>query len=347
MKHHKPIVIAGNGIRLSNSINHFKEFLGKYQIPFVTSYLGKDLMPTDHPLNIGVMGIKGNKAANMATQNADLIINLGSRLSTGQIGYDGEFINKDADMICVDIDITELSKYDFSYKFINNHIHLDLSLLSTWKHLLDNLSFECEYNEWVKQCQYWKDIFKIIPSKSNYVDIYDFIHKLNDIIDDDDVIVSDAGIIYFAIPQTLQIKGNRRWITSGAQAAMGFSLPASVGVCIARGKKRVICITGDGSFQLNIQELATIRKYNLPIIIFVLNNGGYTTIKNTQNRYFNGNYVGSSDKDLYFPNLAKICDAYDIYYDRIYKINEFKNINILNEAVLIEVMCDSKQLIQV
>ncbi len=336
MKYNKPIVIAGNGIRLSNTVNKFKEFIETYQIPFVTSYLGKDLLPTDHPLNIGVMGIKGNKAANMATQNADLIINLGSRLSTGQIGYDGEFINKDAKLIIVDISNEEFKARFFKYKYFN-------SIKDFLNLVLYNIIIQ-PFN-WIKQCQQWKEEFKIVPKQSDFIDIYSFITRLSEIMDDDDVVVSDAGSSYFACAQALNLRGTQRWITSGAQADMGFALPASIGVCIARGKKRVICITGDGSFMLNMQELQTIRRYKLPIKIFILNNRGYVTINNTTKNYFNYTY-DYMNPELNFELIAK---AFTSGYQKITTLDNFSKLfnNINNNVIwnICDIICNPGQII--
>jgi len=351
MAYNKPIIIAGNGIRLSNTIQEFKTFIGTYNIPFVTSFLAKDITKTDHPLNMGVIGIRGNKWANKIVGEADLIIALGTRLCRGMIGYNNEILNKTAYKIVIDIDKNEHKK---TFVKINKLLNIDLKYFFSSK-LIDDLIFSNildsynSYYNWIQQCNQYKEKYKItFNDYPDGIDVYKFIDTLSTCLNDNSTVIADAGTAYFVTPQALRLIGeNQRYITSGAQADMGFALPASIGVSIA-SKRDVICITGDGSFQLNIQELQTIVHNKLPIKIFVLNNNGYLTIRNTQDKFFEGRHIGTdSTCGISFPDLKKISYAYDIKYINIDKIKlntaSIKNILSQNNPVICEVMCSPAQ----
>jgi acetolactate synthase-1/2/3 large subunit len=208
------------------------------------------------------------------------------------------------------------------------------------------------HQEWVNKCQHWKNKWPIFNIKDNDdsegINIYSFIEILNKHSFENEIYVSDAGSAYYVTCQNLKIKEKQKFIISGSQAEMGFALPASIGVYFADNTKNVIVITGDGSFNTNIQELATIKYFNLPIKIFILNNNGYLSIKNTQKKFYEGREYGTGfNKGIWFPQLEKIAKAYEFDYIKI-DSNEklIKNItNILSNKnpIICEVICKEIQ----
>lgn len=206
--------------------------------------------------------------------------------------------------------------------------------------------------EWLDKCQHWKNKWPIFEQSyiddSDGINLYTFIEILNESMTENETIVCDAGSAIYVPSQNLKMKNNQKFILSGAQADMGFSLPASIGVYLADNKKNVIVITGDGSFNTNIQELATIRYLNIPVKIFVWNNNGYLSIKNTQNKFYEGRVYGTdTNNGLWFPDLKNIAHSYEFDYIKINSNKELKvNIqNILNKKtpIICEVICKNDQ----
>jgi acetolactate synthase-1/2/3 large subunit len=204
--------------------------------------------------------------------------------------------------------------------------------------------------EWQNKCIHWKDKWPVYQSNydNNKVNMYEFVKNLSELMNKDSIVVSDAGSSYYVTSQALTFNNNnQRYITSGAQADMGFTLPAAIGVCIA-SKKSVIGITGDGSFQLNIQELQTIKHYNLPLKLIVWNNNGYLSIRATQNKFFDGRSIGTDSKSgVSFPEVEKIAYAYDLPYVKINNADELKeklsDVVSRSGPVICEVICPENQ----
>ena len=308
----RPIVIAGQGIRLAKAIEDFKYFIEKHKIPFVVSRLGIDLLPSDHPLSIGRIGNKGDRAGNFAVQNADLIIAVGSRLSVSSTGHEYHNFGRAAKIIVVDIDPEEHKK---------NTVRVDYFINSDAKYF-----FKCFKNNefsfdqrWLEICQKWKHEWPVcLPEykkEKDRINSYYFIDCLSKKMKEDSVIVSDAGSVFYVVSQGIKLKKNQRYITSGAQAEMGYTIPACIGISVANRNGEVLGMTGDGSFQLNLQELETIRFHNFPIKLFVWNNDGYLAIRITQSKFFDGRFMGT-DKTcgISFPSIKKIANAYGIKY---------------------------------
>lgn len=346
-KSKRPIIIAGNGIRLGNSINCFQKFIEKYSIPFVTSYLSVDLLPSDHRLNIGRIGIKGDRAGNFALQNADLVIAIGTRLPVAMTGYDSEQFAREARVVAVDIDPNEHKK-----KTVHIHHYINASALSffksNWPKVLQ------DYNTWIEKCNSWKIKWPVcLPEYINEKDginMYYFVDSLSRLMKNDAVVVSDAGSAFYVTSQAIKIRNDQRYITSGGQAEMGFTLPACIGVSVAKNRGEVIGITGDGSFQMNIQELQTVVYNNLPIKLFVLNNNGYLSIRATQIKFFEGRIIGTDNKcGISFPSLKKIADAYGIKYYSVWESGKLGDIicQVLAEKgpVLCEVVTPENQMV--
>jgi len=316
----RPVIIAGNGIHLANARNEFKNFIEKYKIPVICTYLGADILSEDHSFYIGRAGIKGSRAGNFAIQNADLILSIGSSLSIPVTGYRYDTFAREAKIVVVDIDPIEHQKQTIKVDTIIESDILDFLNYSM------NLNFVCDIN-WINKCIEWKNKWPTHNNKNKKLNLYTFSKTLSDSLKNVNAItIVDAGLAYYAIGQSLEINNNNRYITSGAQAEMGFTIPACIGAYFANPEARIIGITGDGSFQFNIQELQTISHYQLPVKIFVGNNGGYLSIKNTQDKFFNSRYFGINSKSgVSFPPLKKIAQAYNFSFIKINTLNSLKN----------------------
>ena len=340
----RPVVIAGYGIHLANAKEDFIKFIEKYNLPVTFTYLGIDFLPSDHPLYIGRLGTKGDRAGNFAVQNSDLVISLGSSLSVSITGFRYETFAREAKKFVVDIDENEHRK---------NTISIDYILKANVKDFLKNCNIKYKTDQsWINKCINWRNKWPVFNENykdtTNGINIYYFLNELSKHNKSDAITISDAGSAYYTTSQALQIKNKQRYITSGAQADMGFTLPASIGVAIASNSKNIIGITGDGSFQMNIQELQTIVNFNLPIKTFILNNGGYLSIRNTMDKFFESRYYGTDTKSgLTFPEIEKIAYAYGLPYYKLETSNDLNNklkeILSLEGYALIEVICPFKQ----
>lgn len=341
----RPIVIAGYGIHLSGAKKEFVSFIEKHNLPVAFTYLAIDFLPSDHPLYVGRLGTKGDRAGNFAVQNSDLVISIGSSLSVSVTGFRYDTFAREAKILVVDIDKHEHKK---------NTVKIDAEINTDVKQFLrhvDGINYKAN-QWWVDKCISWREKWPVFLDEykdtTNGINIYYFIQKLSEKNKSDAVVISDAGSAYYATSQALKITNQQRYITSGAQADMGFSIPAAIGAAVASGRKSIIAITGDGSFQMNIQELQTVVGSKLPIKIFVLNNGGYLSIRNTMDKFFESRYYGTDEASgLSFPEIKKIAYAYGIPY---YKFRSTEDIDhkltkILNSdgCALTEVMCPFKQ----
>ncbi len=337
----RPIIIAGNGIRLSNTTLKFKQFIKRNKIPFVTSYLSSDLLSSYNNLNVGKAGIKGDRAANFAMQNSDLVIALGTRLSVALTGFEYGLFARAAKLFVIDIHKNEHKK-----NTVKIHKFIEMDLKDFFDEIDKYHNIFSYKAEWLKKITVWKkqwSIFNEPMVKSKKINKYLFMQKLNEITKGNEIIVSDAGSSYYVTSQAIYIKKNQRYITSGAQADMGFTIPAAVGACFAsNNKKNILAITGDGSLQMNIQELQTIFHHKLNIKLIVFNNGGYLSIKTTQEKFFNGRLIGTNTKSgISFPSLKKIAIAYGIKYSKLLSINDLLRLDKLFNVkgpIIIEVI---------
>lgn len=312
----RPVIIAGNGIRLGGACDLFTQFVEKTKIPCVVSYLGVDLLPSEHPQYVGRAGVKGDRAGNFAIQNSDYVLVLGCRLSVALTGFEYSAFAREAHVTVVDIDPEEHSKGTVR---IDSFIHADI------KAFLQGFAMPASSphrTEWGLKCRRWRDKWPVcLPEYAHAVDgvnKYLFIERLSKYLKDDSVVVSDAGSAYYVTSQGLKIRSRQRYVTSGAQADMGFTLPAAIGVSVAGGGAEVIGITGDGSLQMNIQELQTVVHHNLPVKLVVWNNNGYLSIRATQAKFFNGREIGTDSRSgISFPSTEKIAAAYGLPFMRV------------------------------
>ncbi len=338
----RPLIIAGQGVRLSGATQEFRKFIEKNSIPFVYSRLGFDVYPNGKNLSLGPIGIRGTRAGNFAVANADFILVLGSRLSINSTGYNSDLFAREAKVYVVDVDENEHKK---------GTIHIDRIICSDIKYFLKMLLQlkELEPTEWLDICINWKRKYSPCTEESlddtNGISMYAFCNKLSEHLEDDAAVVTDAGSTCYVPPQAMVFNSfGQRYMPSGAQAEMGYTIPGTIGTCFARGKRSTIGIVGDGSFQMNIQELQTIKHNALPIKIFVWNNDGYLSIRGAQKNRFNERYLGSSrESGVTMPDLSQICKAYGIDYYRWSKLNEsddiLNKVMICDKPVICEVMC--------
>jgi len=336
----RPVIIAGQGIRLAGAVPAFRQLIEQYRIPVVASRLGIDLLPSDHPLFIGRIGNKGDRAGNFAVQNADLVLALGSRLSVSSTGHEYATFAREATIVVVDIDPVEHRKNTVRIDhFINADVAVLLARLKP--------ASPPDTARWCETCLRWKNQWPVcLPeyAGSDRVNLYYFTDRLTRMMAGDAVVVSDAGSAFYVVAQAGQFAEGQRWVTSGGQADMGYTLPAAVGVSVARNKGEVLAITGDGSFQMNIQELQTVVHNQLPVKLFVWNNDGYLSIRATQSKFFERRFIGTdSGSGVSFPDTEKIAGAYGLPFFRITSSSELESILAAVLAhpgpVVCEVMC--------
>ncbi len=340
----RPVIIAGHGITTSNSKDLLDKFCTNYKIPVVTTIMGIDNLEEEHICNIGRIGIKGTRAGNFAMQNADLIISLGSRLSVASIGHEYNLFAREAKVIVVDIDKDE---------HLKETIKIDKIINCDVKKILQELQkcdIKIEFNQWLNKCNEWKQKYPVVLKEysddTNGINFYKFIDIMNKYMKNNmHIVVDGGGSSFYIVAQSISMKKNQRYITTGGTATMGFALPASIGVAVSSHNDVVISITGDGSFMQNMQELQVLKHHNFNVKTFIINNKGYYLINQTQKKYFNGNFVGESEASgISFPNFEKIANAFDIKYYRLETIKqcEEKLNSILLEKgpTIIEVIAD-------
>lgn len=323
----RPVLYAGNGIRISGGYPVFRKLIEKLQVPVVTCWDSIDLIETNHPLYAGRAGTMGDRAGNFAVQNSDLVLAIGSRLNIYQVGYQVNTWAREAYTIVVDIDKEELKKPTIR---VDYPVCADASEFIT--RLLEAASDRKQIGNvsWIQQCNLWKEKYPVYdgnePSDAQNVSIYRFIHELSASLRAGEITVVANGSASVVGSQTYVIGEKQRFLMNCGLSSMGYDLPAAIGACIANGKQRIICIAGDGSIQMNLQELQTIVTNKLPVVIFVINNQGYHQIRLTQKNIFSNELVGvgPESNDLGFPDFEKLSYAYGIPYISCHKDEEIE-----------------------
>ena len=338
----RPLIISGQGVRIAGAIELLTKFVKLFKIPVVTSYLGIDTIRHDEESYIGKIGVKGERAGNLAMQNSDLILSIGSSLHVSVIGYNYKQFARGAKKIIIDIDeITHKKKTIDIDQFVHADAKDFLNILL--KQLTEGDSLN--YASWLEMCNKWKKKYPTcLPEYKNTKDEINSYFLIEQICKNSkagDIFVSDAGGTFYAVSQAVTLtKPNQRYIPSSAMATMGYSLPAAIGISIATGN-RVISFTGDGSLQQNIQEFQTLVEYNLPVKLFVLNNDGYHSIRTSQTNYFQKRYIGESSKSgISFPDTVKIAEAYGVKAFRIDQPSQITD--VVNQVLNYDgpVVCD-------
>lgn len=318
-KSKRPAIIAGHGIRLAKAQDVFSELIQKLSIPILSTFNGFDLIESDNPLYIGRIGTIGDRAGNFALQNADLILCIGTRNNIRQVSYGWKTFAKNAVKVVVDIDEKELNKPT---------VIPDIKICSDARYFIKQLIEKLQHTDipdfhgWLNWCTERKNRYPVVLKEykklDKYVQPYYFMQLLSENLDEDDVIVTGNGTASVTYFQAGIVKKGQRVIWNSGCASMGYDLPAAIGACIGSGNKRTICLAGDGSLQMNIQELETAVYHNLNLRIFVLNNSGYISIKQTQDSYFNSKYTACNEKSgVGIPDFLKIAAAYGLKTEKI------------------------------
>lgn len=307
----RPLFVAGHGIRLSGAIQEFEKLVAKTNIPVVTTMNGFDTIPENNPNFVARIGTVANRAGNFALQNADLVITIGSRNNIRQISYNWENYAKNAKLVCVDIDNAELNKPTLNPALKINADCRDFITRLTAAVAPRNAD---SWNKWTRDIKAkYPPVSEAPRVADNPIEPYMFMEKLIKNFDNDALIVGGNGTAFLLPFQVGQVKPGQRYIWNSGDASMGYDLPAAIGACFANGRRDTVCLAGDGSIMMNLQELQTIRHYNLPIKLFVLNNNGYISIQQTQKNFFDGRMTAcTTDSGVTLPDFMRVGAAFDL-----------------------------------
>ncbi len=336
----RPVINAGNGIRIGAAHDVFMRVVEKLGIPVVTGADSIDCIYDEHPLYVGKGGNVGDRPGNFAIQNSDLVLSLGSRLSFRQVGYRFTTWARAAYVIVNDIDAEELKKPTLH---VDMPVHADVKdLLTVMEEVLDaegtdegaapiSEEYENARKEWVSVCQGWKRDYPVVLPRhmeggtETEANVYAFAKEMSSRLNEDQIVVVGNGSANVVCGHGNIMKKGQRFISNSGIASMGYGLPAAIGACVADHTQDIVLITGDGSIQMNLQELQTVIGNDLPIKIFVINNGGYHSIRQTQKNLFKGEPligIGVDSGDLTFPSMEKLAWAYGFPYLSIHNNRE-------------------------
>ncbi len=352
IKSRTPFLYIGNGCRNELSIKLLKLIIDKLQIPFLLSWSAIDLFPDEHPLNMGRIGIYGDRAANIALQKSDLLLCLGTRLAIPQIGYDRTDFARKASKWVVDIDEAECKKFqNTEYNVLNNDV---LDFLQDFYLNLESQNFRVS-SDWINDI---KNIWLELPrynqigpkssKKKDYLHSADVINVLNTKLKDDAIIVTDVGAGLLTGHYMYKAKGQQRFFTSQGLGEMGFGLPGAIGAHFADQTKQIICLNTDGGIMFNLQELQLVCEHKIPLKLFIFNNDGYAMIKVSQNNLFGARLSGSSiNTGISFPSFEKLAKLFNFRFFRAtestFNTSLFDEMLESNEPVLFEIMMDPEQ----
>ncbi len=317
----RPVLYAGNGIRLSEGYEEFRKTVEYLGIPVATCWDSIDAIEDENPLYVGRGGIMGDRAGNFAVQNADVILAVGNRLSIRQVGYNWKTWAREAHVIMVDVDPAELKK---------TTIHVETPICADAKDFFNAINKQLESNDlpvfkdtwWIEKCNEWKEKYPVTLPKhweedGKYANVYAFVKYLSQNLPDGNLTVVSNGSACVVGSHNYVIKKDARFLINSGVASMGYGLPAAIGACRAFNNQMTICIEGDGSIMMNLQELQTVITNKLPIKIFLINNQGYHSIRQTQNNLFKDHCkvgIGPESGDLSFPDFDKLATAFGYPY---------------------------------
>jgi len=344
----RPVIIAGNGIVLSGAVGEFRALAEKLDIPVLGTFARYDIVKESDSCYAGRFGTIGHRAGNFAVQNSDLIIAIGARLNVRAVSYNWEYFGREAEKVVVDIDENELKKHT---------IKVDVPVCADAGAFIRALSAALDapspgHQRWMEQCRRYRETFPtIIEERQNSesgVDSYNFFDVLSDCAAVDAVFVFGNGTACVSSYQSLRLKQGQNIVVNSGCASMGYDLPAAIGACYGAPDRQIICVTGDGSMQMNLQELQTIAHNCLPIKLFVLNNEGYISIRNTQRGFFKGHFVGCEESSgVSCPDTLKITGAYGLKSGKIgnqqWLAEQIEAILSEDGAVVCEVMLDPNE----
>jgi acetolactate synthase I/II/III large subunit len=315
----RPVVVVGNGVRLAGAQRDFAELVDRLGVPVLTTWLGLDLIGDDHPLHFGRPGGIAPRGANFTLQNCDLLFVLGARLDMAMTAYAHDRLARGAKKIMVDIDESEIRK-------MRTTIHLPIvaDAGEVIRELLRQVPQPNAFDrpDWLARCREWKLRYPLVlpehRSRQDAVSMYHFSEVLSEEMGAEDIVASgSSGFACEMFLLNFKVKYGQRVFHNRGTGAMGFGLPASIGACVAGGRKRTICVDGDGGFQMNIQELATVATHQLPIKFFVVNNSGYASIRTSQQNYFQLLVGADNTSGLRLPDVKKVAQAYGLPTARI------------------------------
>lgn len=352
-KAERPVIYAGGGIRLSGGYEAFHAMIEKLGVPVVTYWNSADVIESDHPLYCGRGGNMGDRPGNFAVQNADLVLAIGTRISIRQVGYNYATWARAAKVIMVDIDCAEMKKHT---------IHVDMPIWADAKGFMQAVGAAaadtpvCRNDAWRRQCVAWREKYPAtLPrhwaENGETANVYATIKHISNSLPAGSLTAVSNGACCVVGHQNWTIKKGTRFIINSAIASMGYGLPASIGLCIAGGRRSTVCMEGDGSIMMNLQELQTIVTNKLPIKIFLINNAGYHSIRLTQNNLFSEHRkigIGPESGDLSFPEFEKIARAFGYPYYNAHSNAEMKRAVVATLAepgyVFCEIFTDTKQI---
>ena len=348
----RPVFHAGYGIRLSGGYEAFRQAAEKLNIPIVTYWNAVDLVEDDHPLYCGRAGNMGDRPGNWAIQNADLILAVGTRISIRQVGYNWKTWARAAKVVMVDIDPAEMKKHT---------LHVDLPIWADAKDFLEKLDAAAgvgpvfQGRDWLDTCRRWKREYPVVQPRQweengTTANVYAFVRYLSSRLPENSLTAVSNGACCVVGNQAYVIQKGSRMANNSAIASMGYGLPAAIGTCIGGGRRTTICLEGDGSIMMNLQELQTILTNRLPIKIFLINNQGYHSIRITQTNLFSDHCkvgVGPESGDLSFPEFSKLASAFGYPYFSAHSNAEMKAVVdaalAADGAVFCEIFTDTKQ----
>ena len=332
-KSRRPVLFPGNGVRLAGAMDDFQKLVNILGVPVITGMSSVDAMESEHPYFAGRSGGTGTRPGNFALQNSDVLLSIGNRQGFAQTGFQYQDWARDSYTILNDIDENELKKPS---------LHVSLPVCGDAGDLIRKLICAAELRgadetnplfkgrDWIRQCQVWKQKYPVVTAKhyetieEGCTNIYAFYEELSKAMQEGQTLMVSVGTSRVAGSQAFRVKKGQRFITNPNTASMGFCLPAATGICVAQPGKPVVCVTGEGSLQMNLQELQTIWQNRLPVKLFVINNQGYHSIRQTQQSYFEPPLVGvgAESGDLSFPDLSRIIPAYGFSYRAVHAAEE-------------------------
>lgn len=332
-KSRRPVLFPGNGVRLAGAMDDFQKLVNILGVPVITGMSSVDAMESEHPYFAGRSGGTGTRPGNFALQNSDVLLSIGNRQGFAQTGFQYQDWARGSYTILNDIDENELKK---------TSLHVSLPVCGDAGDLIRKLICAAELRgadetnplfkgrDWIRQCQVWKQKYPVVTAKhyetveEGCTNIYAFYEELSKAMQEGQTLMVSVGTSRVAGSQAFRVKKGQRFITNPNTASMGFCLPAATGICVAQPGKPVVCVTGEGSLQMNLQELQTIWQNRLPVKLFVINNQGYHSIRQTQQSYFEPPLVGvgAESGDLSFPDLSKIIPAYGFSYRAVHAAEE-------------------------
>ena len=348
----RPVLHAGYGIRLSGGYDAFRRVADKLNIPVVTYWNAIDLIEDEHPLYVGRAGNMGDRPGNWAIQNADLVVAIGTRISIRQVGYNWKTWAREAEVIMVDVDQAELKKPT---------LHVDMPIWADAKDFLEKMDKAITDTpiyfgeEWLTACQRWKKNYPVVQPRQweengTTTNVYAFVKYMSSRLPENSLTAVSNGACCVVGHQAYEIKKGSRFANNSAIASMGYGLPAAIGTCIGGNRMQTICLEGDGSIMMNLQELQTILTNKLPIKIFMINNSGYHSIRITQSNLFSEHSkvgIGEESGDLSFPDFKKISEAFGYPYYSACSNKEMKEVVdkvlSLDGPVFCEIFTDTEQ----